>query len=157
MPLFSETSPALQNSWLRACNANDFSCELKLLKAISRFSFDVADSLIIIPRSVSMSWVSNFFSGICMVSKKKKANIEGFDCFVSSILIYVNPIKFGALLIPRRFILEPLIFAQLCNSYIRTQIIFAHWQNLYFHISLFMTENFQIENRSWMLTNKTGL
>ena len=157
VPLFSETSPALKNSWLRACNAIDFRCQLKLLKAINRFSFDVADSLIIIPRSVSMSWVSNFLFGICMVSKKKKAKIEGFDCFISSILIYVNPIKFGALLISTRFILVPLIFAQLCNSYIRARIIFARWQNLYFHVSLFMTENFQIENRSWMLTNKTGV
>ena len=87
-----------------------------------------------------------------MVSKEKKAKIEGFDCFISSILIYVNPIKFRAPLI-----FAPLIFAQLSNSYIRARIIFAHRQNLHFHLSLFMTENVQIENRSWMLTNKTGV
>ena len=92
-----------------------------------------------------------------MVSKEKKAKIEGFDCFISSILIYVNPIKFRAPLIFTRFIFAPLIFAQLSNSYIRARIIFAHRQNLHFRLSLFMTENVQIENRSWMLTNKTGV
>ena len=40
--------------------------------------------------------------------------------------IYLNPIKFRA----------PLIFAQLNNSYICARIIFAHWQNLYFRVSL---------------------
>ena len=58
---------------------------------------------------------------------------EGFiyQKMVRYLLKYLNPIKLRASLI-----FAPSIFAQLNNSYIRTRIIFAHWQNLYFRVGL---------------------
>ena len=74
-------------------------------------------------------------------------------------VIYLNPIKFRILLIFARFIVAPLIFAQLNSSYIRALLIFAHWQNLNFRVGLSyeICAEEKSANYKWWLSKICGI
>ena len=79
------------------------------------------------------------------INTQKTVNVSYTWHYFVLLFIYLNPIKFHAPRIFARFILAPLIFAQLNNSYIRARIIFAYWQNLYFRVCLSYDWKFSVK------------